>query len=74
MPGGHAHAVDPLLPAIGDLTCVYPRWCGLGFALAFLQTHRFLIGDRQRRPQRLTASVRAVLSGNSRDRNRTRQF
>ncbi len=46
MPGGYVHDIDPVLPVVGAVAGVYLWWYGLGFALGFLQIHRFLMRGR----------------------------
>ena len=43
MAGGYIHDIDPVLADVGGL---HLWWYGLGFALGFLQIHRFLIAHR----------------------------
>ncbi len=43
MVGGYVHDIDPVL---GDLAGLHLWWYGLGFALGFLQIHRFLVRGR----------------------------
>lgn len=43
MPDRYVHAIDPVLV---DLNVVYLWWYGLGFALGFLQIHRYLSAHR----------------------------
>jgi phosphatidylglycerol:prolipoprotein diacylglycerol transferase len=45
MSEGYVHNIDPVLAQIGG---VYLWWYGLGFALGFLQLHRFVLRDRAR--------------------------
>ena len=45
MAGGYVHNIDPVL---ADIAGVHLWWYGLGFALGFLQIHRFLIRDHIR--------------------------
>jgi phosphatidylglycerol---prolipoprotein diacylglyceryl transferase len=45
MVGGYVHDIDPVL---ADVAGVYLWWYGLGFALGFLQTHRFIMRGRAR--------------------------
>lgn len=45
MAGGYVHDIDPVL---ADVAGVHFWWYGLGFALGFLQIHRFLMRDRER--------------------------
>jgi phosphatidylglycerol:prolipoprotein diacylglycerol transferase len=48
MGGGYVHDIDPVLPLVGDVAGLRLWWYGLGFALGFLQIHRFLMRDRAR--------------------------
>jgi phosphatidylglycerol:prolipoprotein diacylglycerol transferase len=45
MAGGFVHDIDPVLADVGGL---YLWWYGLGFAIGFLQIHRYLMADRAR--------------------------
>ena len=45
MVGGYVHDIDPVL---ADVAGVHLWWYGLGFALGFLQIHRFLVSGRAR--------------------------
>ncbi len=45
MAGGYVHDIDPVL---ADVAGVHLWWYGLGFAIGFLQIHRFLMRDRER--------------------------
>jgi phosphatidylglycerol:prolipoprotein diacylglycerol transferase len=45
MAGGYVHDIDPV---IADLGGVHLWWYGLGFALGFLQIHRYLTADHAR--------------------------
>jgi phosphatidylglycerol:prolipoprotein diacylglycerol transferase len=44
LPRGYVHDIDPVL---GDVAGLYLWWYGLGFALGFLQIHRFLLRGRR---------------------------
>jgi prolipoprotein diacylglyceryltransferase len=43
MVGGYIHDIDPVL---ADVAGVHLWWYGLGFALGFLQMHRFIMHGR----------------------------
>jgi phosphatidylglycerol:prolipoprotein diacylglycerol transferase len=45
VPQRYVHDIDPILADVGGL---HLWWYGLGFALGFLQIHRFLVRDRTR--------------------------